>query len=78
MINITVEDAHLLLGGIIRRAFLDIRNGTPDQRRDAESFLTWICPHWQEWPLRDQERAASIAAQRLAALPRPRRPTSRP
>lgn len=76
--NITVEDAYFLLGAVIRRALSDARSGTPDQAEDAVNFLDWVCPHWQEWPAPHQWRAATIAAQRLAALPRPRRPSSRP
>lgn len=68
---ITLDDSFTILTAICRRALLDVRSGSPDQRRDAESFLTWICPTWREWPSRDQERAVTIAAQRrVAASPR--------
>lgn len=66
MCNITIEDAHAVLAAVINRAIADTRTGTEHDRTNAESFLTWICPTWREWPLRDQPRAATIAAQRLA------------
>ncbi len=65
---VTIDDAYCLLGAVVRRALVDVRSGTPTQRADAESFLDWICPHWQSWPARHQELAATISAQRRAAV----------
>ncbi len=72
MIRLSIDDAFLLLGAIVRRALSDVRSGTPTQRADAVLFLDHICPRWQDWPQIHQQRAATLAAQRLAAAP-PRR-----
>jgi len=48
MFNISVDDAHIVLGAVIRRALLDARSGTPDQRADATDFLNWLCPSWRQ------------------------------
>jgi len=48
MINITVDDAHIVLGAVIRQAILDVRSGTPAQKADATDFLNWLCPSWRQ------------------------------
>jgi len=66
MIRLSIDDAFCLLGAIVRRALSDVRSGTPTQRADAVLFLDHICPRWQDWPAIHQQRAATMAAQRLA------------
>ncbi len=48
MLTISVDDAHQILGSVVRRALLDVKHGSPAQKADATDFLNWICPSWRQ------------------------------
>lgn len=47
-LNLTLDDATIVLHAVIVRARQDVATGTPKQRADAEAFLDWICPTWRD------------------------------
>ncbi|MEZ4707604.1 MAG: hypothetical protein R3A44_10375 [Caldilineaceae bacterium] len=45
--TIKIDEAFDLLGAIIQRAILDATGQNPAHAKDAQEWLSVVCPHWR-------------------------------